>query len=249
MINGLSTEFLIFAPLIALLAYTAYGLTGFGSTIIAVPLLAQVVPLKFAVPLMLLLDIVFGVFTGFRFRRQAHYREVAALLPFILLGMVVGVILLVSLDERILLGALGLFALGYGIYCLVQPLTGSRISRWWAAPLGIVGGIFSAMFGSGGVLYIVYLAGRIKEKSELRATIVTVVVISGVPRLCMFGYTGLLGQNGLFAAWALLLPVGVLGFWLGNRLHHVLPGPRVLRLIYGLLVMSGVSLLARALLA
>jgi uncharacterized membrane protein YfcA len=244
-LGPLPNEFLIFAPLIALVAYTAYGLTGFGSTIIAVPLLAQIVPLKFAVPLMLLLDVVFGLFTGFRFRKQAHYREVGILIPFILAGMLVGVALLVKLDERILLGALGLFALGYGIYCLVQPRTAERISRGWAAPLGTVGGAFSAMFGSGGALYIVYLAGRIHEKSELRATIVSVVVLSALPRLILFGYTGLLTQSGMLTAWALLLPVGILGFWLGNRLHHVLPGPRVVRLVYGLLVMSGLSLLLR----
>jgi uncharacterized membrane protein YfcA len=246
---GLTPEFLVLAPLIALLAYTAYGLTGFGSTIIAVPLLAQIVPIKFAVPLMLLLDVVFGMFTGFRFRKQAQYSEVMTLLPFILVGMAAGVVLLVTLNERVLLGALGLFALGYGIYCLLQPRTSARMARGWAAPIGTVGGAFSAMFGSGGVLYIVYLAGRISDKSQLRATIVTVLVISGLPRLCMFGYTGLLAQSGLFAAWLLLLPVGVLGFWLGNRLHHILPGPRVLRLIYGLLIMSGVSLLLRVALA
>ena len=34
---GLSPEFLWFAPLIALTAYTVFGLTGFGSTVIAVP--------------------------------------------------------------------------------------------------------------------------------------------------------------------------------------------------------------------
>ena len=97
MLGPLPNEFLIFAPLIALVAYTAYGLTGFGSTIIAVPLLAQIVPIKFAVPLMLLLDVVFGMFTGFRFRKQAQYREVMTLLPFILVGMAVGVLIALQL--------------------------------------------------------------------------------------------------------------------------------------------------------
>jgi uncharacterized membrane protein YfcA len=39
--------------------------------------------------------------------------------------------------------------------------------------------------------------------------------------------------------------VGVLGYWLGNRLHHALPGASVLRMVYALLMLSGMSLLAR----
>ena len=39
-------------------AYTAFGLTGFGSTVIALPFLAQLFALKFAVPLLMLLDVL-----------------------------------------------------------------------------------------------------------------------------------------------------------------------------------------------
>ena len=35
--------------------YTVFGLTGFGSAVVAVPILAHVLPLQVAVPLMLLL--------------------------------------------------------------------------------------------------------------------------------------------------------------------------------------------------
>ena len=136
--------------------------------------------------------------------------------------------------------------LGYGAYCLSQPVTPRRIGRAWAAPLGTLGGAFSAMFGTGGPAYVAYLAARIHDKSELRATIATVIVISVVLRLFMFGTTGLLEQPGLVPSWATLLPVGIVGVWLGNRMHHALPAARILRLIYGLLVLSGASLLFRA---
>jgi uncharacterized membrane protein YfcA len=241
----LSLQFLLLAPLIALLAYTVYGLTGFGSTVIAVPLLALIVPLKFAVPLMLLLDLVFGSWAGVRFRRHAQYREIGLLLPFTLVGMIAGVTLLVTLNERVLLGVLGVCVLGYGAYCLSQPMAGNRIGRAWAVPLGLVGGIFGAMFGTGGPVYVIYLAARIPDKSELRATMATVIFISGLLRLVLFGTTGLLQQNGLWLAWAMLLPVGVLGVWLGNRLHHALPAASILRMVYGLLVLAGVSLMLR----
>jgi len=44
-------ETLAFAALIIGVAYIAFGLTGFGSTVLALPLLAHVLPRNFAVPL------------------------------------------------------------------------------------------------------------------------------------------------------------------------------------------------------
>ena len=243
--TALAPDFLWLAPLIALLAYTVFGLTGFGSTVIAVPLLAHLVPLKFAVPLVLLLDAVFGVWAGVRFRRHAQYREIGILLPFLAIGMVAGVTMLVSADERVLLGVLGACVLGYGIYCLAQPIKTAQISRAWAVPLGALGGVFSAMFGTGGPVYVAYLSGRIRDKSELRASIASVLVLTITLRFALFGFAGLLWQDGLWLAWILLLPVGALGVWLGNRLHHRLSGADILRLVYGLLVLSGASLIAR----
>ena len=43
------------------IAYLVYGLTGFGSSIVAIPLLTQLVPLRTATPVMLVLDLVAGM--------------------------------------------------------------------------------------------------------------------------------------------------------------------------------------------
>jgi uncharacterized protein len=236
---------MLLAPLVALLGYVVYGLTGFGSTVVAVPLLALFTPLRFAVPLMLLLDLIFGSWAGVRFRKHAQYREIGVLLPCTLIGMIAGVTLLVTLNGRVLLGVLGCCVLVYGVYCLSQPPARTRLGSAWAAPLGIIGGVFAAMFGTGGPVYVIYLSARIHDKSQLRATMATVIFVSGVMRLVVFGVTGLLQQDGLWQAWLMLLPVGVLGFWLGNRLHQVLPSASILRMVYGLLVLSGISLLVR----
>jgi hypothetical protein len=62
----------------------------------------------------------------------------------------------------------------------------------------------------------------------------------------LFIATGLLLNSPLLALVAALLPVMVLGLWLGNRLHHALSGSGVLRLIAALLVGNGIALIIRA---
>ena len=96
-------------------------------------------------------------------------------------------------------------------------------------------------------MYIVFLSARIHDKSALRATSALVVGISTWIRVALFVATGLLLNTTLVALVVVLLPVMVLGQWLGNRLHHALSGIGVLRLIAGLLVGNGVALVVRAL--
>ena len=43
--------------LTVVLAYSVYGLSGFGANIAAMPLLAHMLPLRFAVPMLVLLDL------------------------------------------------------------------------------------------------------------------------------------------------------------------------------------------------
>src|SRR6185436_20582716 len=62
-------ETIALAALIVAGAYVVFGLTGFGSTVLAVPLLALILPLKFAVSLMMLLDLAATFMLGARLRK------------------------------------------------------------------------------------------------------------------------------------------------------------------------------------
>ena len=61
---------IVSAALAVTLAYTVFGLTGFGAAIVGVPLLAHVVPIRFAVPMMLVFDLCAGLLLGLKHRRD-----------------------------------------------------------------------------------------------------------------------------------------------------------------------------------
>ena len=246
-ITELPLHVLIVVPLIVLIGYTIFGATGFGSSIISVPGLAHFFPLTFTVPLITTTDAFAATSTAFRLRRLVAWREVGRLLPSQLAGIALGATLLINLPRGPALFALGTFAAAYGAYVLMGARRLARAPAWLAWPVGAVGGVFSALFGTGGPIYIVYLSARIPDKSALRATAAIVVAISVWIRLVLFIATGLLLDATLVAWVALLLPVMVLGLWLGNRLHHALSGAGVLRLIAALLLGNGMTLIVRAL--
>ena len=224
-----------------------FGLTGFGSTVLALPLLVFFFPLKFAVSLLMLLDLAVLALFGARLRKGLRVDEIGWLVPFMLAGMLVGLTLLLQVPERPLLMALGAFVLLYAAWGLARRGSFPRLARGWCAPIGLAGGVFSALFGTGGVLFAIYNAGRLVDAAELRANNAAMIMLSSFLRLLMFGAAGLLAQESLFSTTLVLLPALALGFWAGSRLHARVPAAAVVRSVYALLVIAGLSLLARSL--
>src|SRR3569623_1434525 len=199
-------------------AYTIFGLTGFGSAVVAVPILVHFVPLTFAVPLVLLLDFGATLAVGALNWHLVARAELLRIVPCMVVGIAAGVTLLVNVEPRWLLLSLGVFVLLNALWNLVRPAPSGRGSAAGAIPAGGGGGVFSARFGAGGPINTPYHARRVDGQS-FRATSSMIVQMSGVIRIVTFGGTGLLQQPGLWTDWLWLLPVCALAVFIGSRLH------------------------------
>ena len=234
------------AALIVALAYTVFGVTGFGATIVGAPLLAQFLPIRFVVPMMLVFDLTAGLLLGLRNRSDVSGKELLRLAPFIAVGMLIGVTTLVRAPERWLLGGLGAFVFSYACWSLWQRGMPRPVSARWAAPAGVGGGIFTALYGSGGPIYTVYLARRIDDAKRLRASMAVLIFCNAWARLPLFAAGGLMLQPSLLPLAFLQLPCAVLGYLAGSRLHRRLAPRQTARVVSMLLLASGASLVLRA---
>ena len=233
-------------PLIVAISYTIFGATGFGSSIVGVPLFAHLFPLAFSVALATSLDAFAATGATVHLRRSVAWREFGRLMVPALIGMALGATLLVNLPASTALLALGIFVGSYGAYLLIGPRKLRRAPAWLAWPIGLAGGVFSVMFGTGGPMYMVFLSARIHDKAALRATSAAMVAMSVWTRLAIFAVAGVLFQSALLLVAAAMLPIMLLGIRMGNRLHHRLSGVGVVRLIAVLLLVNGISLIVRA---
>lgn len=238
---------LLSAALIVTVAYTVYGLTGFGAAIIAIPLLAHFFPLRFAVPMMLVFDLFAGLLLGLKNRKYLDRSELLRLLPFLLIGMVVGVTVLVQASERWLLLMLGTFVLGYASWSLLRKAELVPVSSRWAVPAGLIGGAFTALYGTGGPVYMVYLARRLPDKTVMRATIGVLIFGTALIRLVLFTGSGFYRQDGLLPLAFALLPCAIAGYLAGSFLHARMPAKRAIQAVWLLLIAGSASLLWRAL--
>jgi uncharacterized membrane protein YfcA len=223
-------------------AYFIRGITGFGSALISVPLLALSQPLTFAVPLVLALDFTASLVLGGTNRKKAVWTEIKWLLPFGMVGACIGAYALLTLPTTPVLLTLGAFTMFFGFRNIFGLQAKGQLPRWWAVPAGLAGGSAGALFGTGGPPYIIYLTRRLLDKGEVRATFSWLFALEGGFRLSLFLFAGLLFDPKLQIAYGLgLIPMAV-GLYTGNKVHLDMTSEGMLRVVGALLVLSGAML-------
>jgi len=227
-------------------SYIVFGISAFGAALFTVPILSHFLPLDFVLPMCVLLDVAAALALGVRFSREADRSELAWMVPFSLAGAVAGVTLLVALPQQATVAGIGLFLVAYSLYSLRQGEATRFVSQAWAPVSGFIGGAFGTLFGVGAPPYAIYLAHRMRDKQSLRATLSNMVIFSVSIRALVFTAGGLMLADRLLG-FAALVPFCLAGLWLGNRLQARISRAELLRVVSGLLLLIGVSLLVRAL--
>jgi hypothetical protein len=235
------------AAAILVLAYFVRGIAGFGSGLIAVPLLALFLPLTFVVPLILLLDFTASLVMGGLDFKRVQWREVGMLIPFSVIGVIVGTQLLVNLPLTPMLLILAAFILVFAVRSLLNLKGEKPVSAWWAIPASLTGGTVGGLFGTGGPPYVIYLNHRIQDKTLLRATFSALFFMEGATRIATFFVAGLLMSQQVW--WSALsgLPIMLGALWVGGHVHTGLTQAQMTRLIGVLLLVASLSLTLKAL--
>ncbi len=207
----------------------------------------QIYPLKSVVPMMVIIDICASLYIGKKSSKDANLKELKWLFPFSLIGMVLGIVLLIKAPSEPLLITLGCFAALNGARVLWQRNREmvDPIDKWWAAPFGFLGGIFTALFATGGPIYVSYLGLRINDPKVLRATMAFAIFMLTFLRLTLMLVTGLILSLPVIGLAICLMPATFLGIWLGTQVHTKLSNVSM-RIAYGsILMFSGLMLLIK----
>ena len=238
------------AALLAAIAFAGaliFGITGFGSALVTIPLATHLVPLKFALALFALVDLCCALSVGLEKPKNAVCSEWARLVPMILAGTALGVTLLVNLPRAAGMLLLGLFVLSYALYSLARHGPARVIHAGWAWLAGLCGGITSALFGAGGPPYAIYLSQRGLTKEQFRATMGFATMSSISLRVAAFAITGLLLERAVWLTALAAVPAALMGLFVAKRLYRRISREALMRAVALILLASGGSLVVRAL--
>lgn len=238
---------LLFAEPVITLAYMVFGMVGFGSTLVAAPMLAQLLPVTTVVPTLAMTDMIASWSNGWRLNSHVVRKELYRLVPALVVGSTLGAWLLFHLPVRLMMTLLGSFVTLYALNGLRSRQAAVRpLCAGWAWCYGLFGGICSALFGAGGWVYSMYLMRRLDDPQEIRATQTTVLMVSSFIRVGLFLLAGSLMNSQLLLLVLMLLPGMALGLYFGHHISLRLDRRRFMQVLYSVLLVAGASLVIRS---
>jgi len=237
---------LILAGLIILIAQTIYVLFGFGLGLIAVGLLALFIqPVTNIVVLILFIALPAEIFVLFKSWRKISWRGIMVIICGVAGGSVFGTIVLKYGEPDFILTILGLFLIASGVIFLFMD--SEIVIHWppWSAPvIGVLSGILSGMFGTGGPPLIFYYQLSGLKKHAFRGHLMTIFFLMALVRLTTYSFSGLITTTRFMSA-IYIFPAILLGIWLGNTIHIQMSEKRFRKLISIALIMIGIILLVK----
>jgi uncharacterized membrane protein YfcA len=222
-----------------LLAGLVQSIAGFGSALVAMPLLALVVDIRTATPLVGIVILAISGILLLLHWRSVHFKDAWQLIVASLLGIPLGLFLLKEAPETIVRGILGAVLIGFGLYSLFTPrlptLTGTR----WLWLSGFVAGILGGAYNTNGPPVVIYGTLRRWSPERFRATLQLYFLSTGVLVAAGQGLAGL-WTRAVFRHVPYALPAVAAGTFIGNRLRRHVSHELFNRMVYGLLVLTGV---------
>jgi uncharacterized membrane protein YfcA len=233
---------LIAAFVIVLVAAAIQSVTGFGYSLVAVPLLTIATGPHTAVVALALPGLLLAVITMAREREHVRWRTVTALLVAVTAGMPVGLVLLRILDDR----ALTLLVAVTVLLCTALVWRNPQFSVGYAsiAAAGVTAGVLSTTAGPSGPPLIAAMQGMGYGRRTLRATLAAVFTFGGVLSIGGFAIAGALTDRAMLVG-AVGGPAVLVGWWTGNILFDRIDGTRFRQAVLVILVISCLLAVAR----
>ena len=230
-------------------AATLQRAVGFGFALLAVPLMAFVVPTKSAVVIVFLDGTVISAWLAIRLRRRIDWSTTRRLGLGAVVGAPIGVVVLSLVSAVVLRLVLGVTTCLAAVWVIVS----SRLVREQVVPrrsttfvLGLISGVINTSLATSGPPLVYELRRTGFRDDTFRATISSVFLLSNGIGLPLLAVAGLVTRFDLSLAATSFLPclVGIVaGTWIGERMKP----PHFVWAVDLLLLVTGVLTITKAL--
>ncbi len=219
---------------------------GFGDALVAMPLLALVIGLKAATPLVALVASTIGLSILIRNWRKVRVHSAWRLIASAALGIPLGLLLLKGAYEDVLKVILAAVLIGFGIYSLARPRLITIRGEKPAFVFGFIAGILGGAYNSNGPPVVIYGTLKRWDPETFRATLQGFLFPTSLFILAGHGLAGL-WTAPVIRTYLYALPLVFAAVYLGGRINRVFSTERFSRWVYVLLIALGLLLLGQIL--
>ena len=229
-------------PAVLLLGISKSGFgAGFGS--LAVPMMALAVTVPEAAAMLMPVLFVMDMLGLAAFRRHFDLKLIGFLIPFGLLGTLVGTLSFKLLDAKLVAGLVGVFTLVFLAQRLLFPPgpDSPHPPRWLGAILTTLSGFTSFTAHAGGPPVNAYVIPMRLPPLVFAASMSAFFTVLNLSKWIPYAWLGLLDLRNMVTSLA-LLPFAPVGVWVGVKLAHRIKPQLFYRLVYLGMLLTGVKL-------
>jgi len=229
-------------PAVLLLGVSKSGFgAGFGS--LAVPMMALAVTVPQAAAILMPVLLVMDLLGMAAFRNNVDRQLLRFLLPFGLLGIVIGALLFKVLDAKVVAGIVGGFTLLFLAQRLLFPPRPDSPPppKWLGAILTATSGFTSFIAHAGGPPINAYVIPLRLSPVLFTGTMAFFFFFINISKWIPYAWLGLLDLRNMLTSLA-LLPFAPIGVWIGVRIAHRIKPLLFYRLVYTGMFLTGVKL-------
>ena len=228
--------------IIFLLAGFVQGMTGFGSALVAIPLLSLVIDIKSAVPLCILNSLVITTYLSLKMRRHLDTKKILPLCIAAVPGIIIGSTVLKQVSSTLIRITLGALLIIYSLHTLYSKPKPRKLHKAWSYVAGFLSGAIGAAFSAGGPPTIIYTALNDWKKDTIKATLSGFFLFNSYLIAAVHDIEGLTTIE-IFTYFMISAPFVLLGTVLGTICYGRIPRELYLRIIFAFLTAMGIIMM------
>ena len=218
---------------------------GFGEALVAVPLLALIIPIEVAAPVAVLISITVSVVSVAQDWRHIHMRSAGWLFVSTLLGIPLGLWLLSSAPAGTIKIVLAIVIIAFSTYLLLNRHSIALKSDKFAPIFGFLAGVLGGAYGMNGPPLVAYGTLRHWSPQHFRATLQGYFLPASTVVMAGYWMAGL-WTSEVTHYYHLSLPVVVVSIFAGRVANRYFNEHTFLVCVHCGLIMVGAALLWQA---
>lgn len=231
--------------LIVFFAGFTQGLSGFGSILLSLPLLAIFLDIKIVIPLVALIALCITIILFIQLWEHLDWKKIYPLFLGALPGIPLGVFFLKKLDKDLIQWILGVILISYSLYSLFFRSTNKRMREGWGYLFGFFSGCLGGALSAAGPPVIAYMSIQTWSKDTIKVTLQGFFLVSGAIVVFFQALSGLT-TIVVLRYFLVSLPLMFLGTYTGSIFYGKIREEHYKRVILILLAFLGGFMIYRA---
>ncbi len=225
---------------VIIFAYALQGITGFGKSLVATPILSLFIPVNEVIAIVILSSIFANTYMLIRTIKYSNFKQIWVMIIMGVIGILIGV-------QLLSIAPVTQLKIGMGIIVILSAIMlGTKIKlkiKENHLSYGIAGfssGLFSGLLSMGGPPVVFFLQNQQHEKHEFRGNLTLFFFFTSTFAIASLFFNQMVTPAVISMA-IYLIPASLIGALLGNYLSHKVDEKVFKKIVLFILIVSGIS--------